>query len=119
MMLALLRRSDQPVGVHGGSSEGPVGHEPAAAGHQCHRLGHPQQRHFGVTARQRAKLVDFFGLDCFFALLSFAVLFLQPELSPGVHSAACRGRVRVRPEAKGVFALWVVASVSSDRWRMI
>lgn len=62
-MLALLHRSDQPVGVHGRSSEGPVGHEPAKAGHQCHRLGDPKLRHDVVTTSQRVKLKDI--LVCF------------------------------------------------------
>lgn len=58
------------------------------------------------------KASGFIGLVWgFFALLSFAVLFLHPELSNGMHSAACRGRVG---EAKGVFAPWAVASVLSE-----
>lgn len=35
-------RSDNLVWVHGGSSEGRMGHEPAEAGYQRHRLGHPE-----------------------------------------------------------------------------
>lgn len=36
------RRSDNFVWVHGGSSEGRMGHEPAEVGRQRHGLGHPE-----------------------------------------------------------------------------
>lgn len=70
-MLALLHRSDQPVRVHGGSSEGPVGHEPAEAGHQRHRLGHPKVRHDSVTTRQRVSCEDLLVWLNFFALFGY------------------------------------------------
>lgn len=39
---SVSHRSDNFVRVHGGSSEGRVGDEPAQAGRQRHRLGHPE-----------------------------------------------------------------------------
>ena len=47
----LTHRSDHVVGVHGGSSERRVGHEPAEAGCKRHRLGHPESWESTVTLR--------------------------------------------------------------------
>lgn len=45
-------RSDLAVWVHGGRSEGRVGHEPAEVGRQRHRLGRPELREVTVTSER-------------------------------------------------------------------
>lgn len=95
MMSARQRRSDQPIGVHGRSSEGPVGHEPAKAGHQRHQLGDPKLRRDGMLTGQRVKPEGF--LVCFVVLPSwgFDAWFLPPRVSTGMPWMPCGWRVRV------------------------
>lgn len=78
-------RSDNLVWVHGGSSERWMGHEPAQAGCQRHRLGDPELREIAVThslsgfTAQHTRCLQFSGVEAVPLSLCWASCDLELE----------------------------------------